>query len=163
VTTVENTDPWAKAGVMFRDSADAGAPFAAVVVTPGKGVTFEWRSSAGGQAQSVTKSGLSAPLWVQLVRSGDTFSASYSTDGVTWVALGTSQTIDMASTALAGLVVTAHNDGLLNTATFDNVSLAVAVDLSGAYNQVGVVSDGTTYSGGGLDGNGNAYSGALLG
>src|SRR5262249_44127992 len=36
--SVQNTDPWAKAGVMVRNDLSAGAPFAAVVVTPGNGV-----------------------------------------------------------------------------------------------------------------------------
>ena len=162
VASVQHTDPWAKAGVMFRDSNAADAPFAAVVVTPGQGVSFEWRA-AGGQAQSATQTGVSAPLWVQLVRSGNTFTASYSTDGVTWVSLGDTQTVVMVSSALAGLAVTAHNNGLLNTATFDNVSLSVPVDLSGSFNQGGILSDGAPVSGGGLDGSGDGYSANLLG
>jgi hypothetical protein len=64
---------------------------------------------------------------------------------------------------LAGLAVTAHNNGLLSTATISNVSLAAAVDLSSSFNQVGLVSDGNAFGAGGLDGNGNVYSANLLG
>src|SRR5262249_4657019 len=47
VASLQNTDSWAKAGVMFRDGTGADAPFAMVVVTPGNGVAFQWRSSRG--------------------------------------------------------------------------------------------------------------------
>jgi hypothetical protein len=126
VTSVQNTDPWAKAGVMFRDSTAAGAPFADVVATPGNGVAFQWRSTAGTTPDNVNISGLSAPVWVQIDRSGDEFTAFYSSDGVTWTQIGDTQTIAMNATALAGLAVTAHNNATLNTATFTNVSLLPA-------------------------------------
>src|SRR5262249_26608285 len=45
VDGLANTDPWAKAGVMFRDSADPTAPFVDLLATPGNGVAFEWRTS----------------------------------------------------------------------------------------------------------------------
>ena len=126
VTGVQNTDPWAKAGLMFRDSADPGASFADVVVTPGNGVAFQWRASAGGPPENVNLTGLSAPVWVQLVRSGDAFSGYYSADGIAWTQIGATQTIAMNSTALAGLAVTAHNNGALSSATFTNVSVLPA-------------------------------------
>jgi regulation of enolase protein 1 (concanavalin A-like superfamily) len=126
VTNVQNTDPWAKAGVMFRDSAAAGAPFADVVATPGNGVAFQWRNTAGAVPNNVNIPGLSAPVWVRLVRSGDDFSAFYSTNGVTWTQVGTTQTVALSTTALAGLAVTAHNNGALNGATFTGVSLLPA-------------------------------------
>jgi hypothetical protein len=124
VSYLQNTDGWAKAGVMFRDSSDPGAVFADVVATPGNGVAFQWRTTANAVPNNVNVTGLSAPVWVQLVRSGDAFTASYSTDGVNWTQLGATQTIAMSPTALAGLAVTAHNNALLNTATFDNVDVA---------------------------------------
>jgi regulation of enolase protein 1 (concanavalin A-like superfamily) len=126
VTGVQNTDPWAKAGVMFRDSEDANAAFADVVATPGNGVSFQWRASAGGTPFNVNVTGLSTPVWTRLVRSGNNFSAFYSTDFVTWTQLGTTQTIAMSSTTLAGLAVTSHNVNALATATFSYVSVLPA-------------------------------------
>jgi beta-glucanase (GH16 family) len=123
VTGVQNTDPWAKAGVMLRASTAANDAFADVVATPGNGVAFEWRAVAGGQAADVHVTGLNAPIWVQLTRVGNAFSGYYSTDGSTWTQIGTSQTIGMPTTVQAGLAVTAHNNGLLNTSTFDNVAV----------------------------------------
>ena len=63
----------------------------------------------------------SAPYWVRLVRSGNTFTGYSSADGVTWTQVG-SINLTMASSATAGLAVTAHNNSVLNTATFDSVS-----------------------------------------
>ena len=126
VTSLTNTNPWAKAGVMFRDSTAAGAVFADVLVTRGNGVAFEWRGTTGGQANDVNIAGLSAPLWVQLARQGNDFSGYYSTDGVNWAQVGTTQTITMSATALAGLALTSHNTAAVATAVFTNVSVLPA-------------------------------------
>ena len=121
VASVQNTDPWAKAGVMIRESTNANAANAFVAVTPGNGVTWQYRASTGGSSGNNNTTGLSAPYWVKLVRSGNTFTGYRSPNGVTWTQQGTSQTFAMAATACVGLVVTAHNSSRLNTATFDNV------------------------------------------
>src|SRR5512140_1758188 len=68
VLSVQNTHVWAKAGVMIRGSLDANAVNAFFAVTPGNGVTFQYRSSTGGGCNNSTASG-SAPYWVKLVRS----------------------------------------------------------------------------------------------
>src|SRR5207253_9283614 len=73
VTAVANTNAWAKAGVMLRNDDTPGSAFANVDVTPGNGVTFQWRSTAGAAAASVTIAGLAAPLWVKVARYGNTF------------------------------------------------------------------------------------------
>ena len=70
VVSVQNIDPWSKAGVMIRASLDAGAANAFIAVTPGNGVTWQYRSSAGGGTSWNQTGGLSAPYWVKLVRSG---------------------------------------------------------------------------------------------
>jgi hypothetical protein len=61
VLTVEYTDPWAKAGVMFRDDATPGSMFATVEATPGNGVNFQWRNAPGGQCGNSEVGGISAP------------------------------------------------------------------------------------------------------
>ena len=123
VVTQQNTDSWAKAGVMMRSSTAANAIFADVVITPGNGVSFQWRSATGGYAADVAIAGVAAPRFVKLVRSANVFTAFYSSDGIHWVQIGTAQTIAMPTTATAGLAVTSHNASKLSTATFDNVSL----------------------------------------
>jgi autotransporter-associated beta strand protein len=123
VNSLTNTDSWTKAGVMFRNDTTAGSAYADVVATEGQGVAFQWRTSAGGGCNYAQIGGINVPVWVELVRSGSNFSGYYSTNGTTWTQVGTTQTVTMNNTALAGLAVTAHNNGLLDTATFTNVSL----------------------------------------
>jgi hypothetical protein len=123
VTAIANTDAWAKAGVMLRSDDTPGSPFANVNVTAGHGVIFEWRNTAGAAAASVTIAGVVAPAWVRVTRFGNNFSGFYSTDGSHWTQIGTSQTIAMNATALAGLAVTAHNNDTLNGATFAGVAV----------------------------------------
>jgi len=122
VGTLQGTDPWAKAGVMIRESTASNARNAAVFVTPGNGLSFQWRSAAGGSTSLSTVTGATAPYWVKLTRVGNTFTASYSVNGSTWFQLGSPQTIAMGTTATIGLAVTSHVSATLAVATFSNIS-----------------------------------------
>ena len=122
VTSLQNTDPWAKAGLMFRNDSTVGSVNVSVVATAGQGVSFQWRSTAGGSSSFTPNGGFTAPIWLKLIRSGSTFTGSYSSDGATWIQVG-NQTVAMNGTVMAGLDVTAHNNSALNTATFTNFSL----------------------------------------
>jgi regulation of enolase protein 1 (concanavalin A-like superfamily) len=126
VSTLQNTDPSAKAGVMIRESAAAGSINAAVVVTPGHGVSLQWRSSTDGSTSSASNGAslLAAPCYVMLTRSGNTFSGYQSSDGQTWSAVG-SATIGMASNVLLGVAATSHNNAVTTRAMIDNVLLSV--------------------------------------
>ena len=121
VASVQNVDPWSKAGIMIRESLNANAANAFIAVTPGNGVAWQTRSSTGGATVNSTTASLVAPYWVKLVRSGNTFTGYRSPDGVTWTPQGTN-TISMASTTYVGLALTSHNNSTLCTATFDNVT-----------------------------------------
>ncbi len=122
VVSVQNTDPWAKAGVMIRDGTSSNAKHAMMVVTPGNGVSFQQRTTAGGSSTDTTSGGKTAPYWVRLARSSSTFTAYYSSNGTSWTQIGTS-TISMSTTVQFGLAVTAHNNSALCTAVIDNVSV----------------------------------------
>ena len=122
VVSVQNVDPWSKAGVMIRESTNANAANAFIAVTPGNGVTWQTRSTTGGSSGNAATAGLSAPYWVKLVRSGNTFTGYRSPDGTNWIQQGTA-TFTMASTAYIGLALTSHNSSSLCIATFDNVTV----------------------------------------
>ena len=122
VAGVTNTDVWAKAGVMIRESLSAGSRHAAMLVSSGKGLAFQRRTSTGGVSTHTGGGSSTAPYWVRLTRSGSTVSAYKSTNGVDWALVGT-DTIAMSSTVYVGLAVTSHNDGVLATATVSNVSV----------------------------------------
>lgn len=64
-----------------------------------------------------------APHWVRLSRSGDVLTSSESADGITWNELE-SWVIPMANQVYIGLAVTSHDDGVLTTATFDDISVS---------------------------------------
>src|SRR5262249_50742816 len=121
VTAVGNTNPLAKAGVMIRNGVAPDAPYAMVAVTPAGGIVFQRRLSAGGDTDTTTDAGFTAPYWVRLVRSGDDFTAYRSDDGVTWIQVGNPVTIPMTGDVFAGLALTAHDDTVINASTFDNV------------------------------------------
>lgn len=122
VATVQNTDPWAKAGVMIRQTTAAGSRCAAVVITPSNGVAFQRRTSTGGSTTSTVVSGIAAPRWVRLTRTSNTFRGYYSSDGVNWTQIGGSVSISMGTSTTLGLAVTSHNDGVLCTSTMDGVT-----------------------------------------
>ena len=48
VDSLQNTNVWAKAGVMIREDLAGDAPNALVATTPGNGTTFQWRATRGG-------------------------------------------------------------------------------------------------------------------
>lgn len=121
VTSVANTDPWAKAGVMIRQNLTAGSANAMVAITPGNGASFQWRSTANGSMTQSSSGGITAPYWVKLVRSGSSFRGYVSSDGGAWNQVGTAQTISMSGAIFVGLPVTSHNNTNLCAATFDNV------------------------------------------
>jgi glucuronoarabinoxylan endo-1,4-beta-xylanase len=121
VTGLQDIDPWSKAGVMIRDSVAANGANAFVGVTPGNGVTWQYRSADGGGTTYNNTTGPSAPYWVKLVRSGNTFTGYCSANGTTWTQQGTA-TFTIGASALVGLAVTSHNPSYVCTATFDNVT-----------------------------------------
>jgi hypothetical protein len=112
------TDPWAQAGVMVRNDSTAASANVSLMVTPGNGVSFRYRLTAGAQTQQINVTGITPPEWVRISRSANIFTAAYSPDGFSWTQIGSPQTIVMTNPVLAGLAVTAHNNALMNTGAF---------------------------------------------
>src|SRR5208337_1828529 len=115
---------YSQAGAMIRETLDPSATNVYTQFHQGQ-VYFTFRSSSGGST-SQTGGGPSTPLpyWVKVVRSGSTFSGYASSDGVNWVQEGTSQTITMAQNVYIGLAVSSGYNQILETVTFDNVSVS---------------------------------------
>jgi autotransporter-associated beta strand protein len=111
-------------GIMMRETLNANS--AEIQMTLGdlgvREAKVGIRASAGailnhwnGNDYTVT------PVWYRLKRSGNTFTAYESSDGVTWFAVR-SVTITMATTYYAGLVLV-NGFSTANDATFDHVIL----------------------------------------
>jgi hypothetical protein len=125
-----NADPWAKAGLMIRESLDPGSRFGMALATPANGVHFFWRrgyrrddpdnlSSAEGTGADTVY-----PLFLQVTRVGDTIAAFQSEDGTSYLPVGEPVTFpNLAKTTFAGFAVTARSEGRLLTAKFDAPSV----------------------------------------
>jgi regulation of enolase protein 1 (concanavalin A-like superfamily) len=128
VDSLTNTNNFAKAGVMMRETLDAGARNVFALVTPvaSNGFRLQARTAAGGTTSTPAKAGSAAGTgWVRLARTGSTFTASYSANGGTWTQLGT-VSVSMGSTIYLGLAATSHANGTFTTARFSNVTSSSA-------------------------------------
>jgi N-acetylneuraminic acid mutarotase len=121
VVSQQNTNGWAKSGVMIRESLSLSSRFAIAAITPSNGAAFQRRVATGGSCSSNTIS-VAKPGWVKLTRTGSQIAAYASSDGVTWKLIGTT-TISMANNVYVGVFVCAHDNTKLNTSSFDNVSV----------------------------------------
>ncbi len=124
VESLTRSDAWSKAGVMIRESLDAGSKHASVVVTPDNSCSQQYRNATSGASASAdwTGAAVKAPYWVRVTRTGNSFKTETSPDGKTWKALGNDQNITMTANVYIGLCVTSHNANAYSTAEFSNVS-----------------------------------------
>jgi regulation of enolase protein 1 (concanavalin A-like superfamily) len=120
VVRMQNTNTWAKAGVMIRESVGSGAPNAVVDLVPSGAIEFLARTTWGTATIVGGTSTQAPPAWVKLTRNGDTFTASVSADGSDWQVVG-SQIVWMSRAVVVGLAVTSHDTSALNASVFDNV------------------------------------------
>jgi hypothetical protein len=141
VLSVENTDDWAKAGIMIRETLDADSRFAAVYITPTKadgtaehGCRFQMRAITGGSATSDSsptlvateeQMAITSPYWVKLERTGmNEFNAYYSSDPATdpWhLMVWSPRVIQMTNDVYIGLALTGHNPDAICKAEFSDV------------------------------------------
>ena len=122
ILSIGESDPWAKAGLMIRESLDANAKNAFVASTSGGRWSFQHRANTAdetlGNLNESTE--FSFPHWLRLTRRANDFYGYYSVDGVNWELIG-SANIDIPDQVLLGIASTAHNNNLLNEVVFDQV------------------------------------------
>ncbi|SDJ62431.1 ABC transporter permease subunit [Streptomyces indicus] len=95
---------WAKAGLLLKKSTAQGAPYAAVMVTPGHGVRFQHdfvHDTAGSEGD-----GVATARWLRLVRDGTRITGYESADGSGWQRVGSADVPGLDGTVQAGLFVT---------------------------------------------------------
>ena len=149
VISVDNTYPWAKAGVMIRETLDVGSKFAAVYITPGNGCRFQARMDTDINAISDTgvvsteQTTITAPYWVKLERdiSGN-FRGYYSSNGATWQPMTWNpQYITMSSNVYIGLALTSHDNSTIGEAKFSDVRITGTVGPLWANQDIGIASN----------------------
>jgi hypothetical protein len=116
-----------QAGVMFRAGTNPVDPFVEIAQTSAGSLVLEYRTASGGAVTTQTLGGLSVGSeYVELVRNGSTFTASYGSDGIHWTSLGGSPVsiTAMPATANVGLMASAGYNPQLTDATFANVSVS---------------------------------------
>jgi outer membrane protein assembly factor BamB len=144
VLRVTRTNDWAKAGVMIRESLDAGSAHAMMAVSPGNGANFFNRKAKDGETEGESFGNVGgAPYWVRIERKPlddglFQFTGFASADGKSWEKVGNPATVAMGPACLVGMAVTSHakstpppgvdpdDDSPLQdlcTATFDSVVL----------------------------------------
>jgi hypothetical protein len=149
VLSVDNTDPWAKAGVMIRETLDPGSKFAAVYITTGNGCRFQARTDTDVDATSDTsvvtteQTAITAPYWIKLERDvAGNFRGYYSANGSNWTPISWNpQNISMSSNIYIGLAVTAHNAGAVCEAKFSNVTTTGSVAGQWSHQDIGITSN----------------------
>jgi len=143
VESVENTNAWAKAGVMIRNTLDASSVHAMMCVSATSGVSFQRRPELGGASASDNDpGGLAAPYWIKIERSmAGNFVAYSSADGSTWQKLGLSEPIQMNTNVYIGLAVTSHDAALTCQAVFSNVTTTGTVGPQWANQDIGILSN----------------------
>lgn len=161
--TTESLPPWAKAGIIVKESLVPGSPYAAVMATGGHGVRMQddYTHDKAGLPGMVSHE---SPRWLRLVRTGDRLTGSVSADGSTWTEIGTARLLGSAPTVQAGLFATtpqAKND----TSAGPGFSPAVATGTFGRPDLVGDWSPGdwTGIQVGGDAGTSGSYTNTLRG
>ncbi len=124
IVSQENTDTWAKAGLMFRDNAEPNSAFVMLCVTPANGISLQWRRDRGEACEKKDFSAASLPVYFKLSKKGSTFSAYKSADGKQWDLLGdVTLNNSFPNQYRAGLEVCSHNTARLSLVRFDHVEI----------------------------------------
>ncbi len=143
VENVDNTNGWAKAGVMIRETLNADSKHAMMIVSAASGVSFQRRpDETGGASADDTTADITAPYWVKLERDlAGNFSGYSSADGVSWQKVGLAEPVQMASNVYIGLAVTSHDAALTCQAVLSNVSTSGNVTGQWASQDIGIESN----------------------
>ena len=124
-----NPDPWAKTGLMFRETIDPKSKFIMLCMTPGNGISMQWRESTGKGCNKKDFTAIDLPAYFKLSRQGLTFKAYKSIDGIQRDFLGeVAFSESFAEKYLIGLEVVSHSTHMMNISKFDQVKVEAIAD-----------------------------------
>ncbi len=142
IESLQNTDGFAKGGVMIRNSLDPDSAYTSLLLTPANGVRFQYRQNAGGITDREFDDTLVAPYWVKLERDvGSGFRGYTSPDGINWQQFTLRPSVTMSSDVYIGLALTSHNAALTCTAEFSNVTTTGSISGQWTNQDIGIVSN----------------------
>ena len=126
VQTLSSGDPWAKAGLMVRESLDPRSRFAGVLATPSiAGCLFEYRQTTGGVSVATGSFPVNYPqTWLRLKRDNSLFTGYASRDGDTWAELG-AVTLNFTNVVYYGLAVSSHSSNSTASVEFRDLGNVV--------------------------------------
>ena len=133
VVAHQNLTGFGKAGIMVRNNiSGAGTTPEGVILfeSPSGGIQLEWSNNGGTFINAVTPANGTiadkVPVWLKLVRAGDTYTGSYSFDGTTWTAVGSATLTAQADTQDAGMFVVSHVSGNPAQAFFNTFTVTAS-------------------------------------
>ena len=127
VVSLQDSNPWAKAGLMIREGTAAGARHAFCFVTPGNGVGFIRRTATNATSAYTAGSRSTVPRWLRLVRAGASITGAESADGVAWTTVG-AVSLALPAAVRIGLALTSGDNHRLCTGVFDLVQITQAAN-----------------------------------
>lgn len=132
ITSMDNTDVAAKAGIMFRESLSDDARFTGLFMQPNNRIASTWRGAAAWSKTNISWNNppggyldhyvAGRPYWLKLEKTGSRITAYHSFDSISWTCLSAVE-IPMAEPLYVGLCVSSHNTSALSTAVFDGVAI----------------------------------------
>ena len=145
----ENTNSWAKSGIMVKNDLTSSASstgYVFMVGTPGNGYSFQWDSDNDGYLdQSSTVDSVVYPSKLRLQKNGDTFTGYYSKDGgSSWTEVETQSIGSAENVQEVGLSHTSHSSGTLGKAVFDDFYLGSDMYEKNGYYRSGLIDMGKT-------------------
>ena len=146
---------WTKVGVMIREDLEPNSPHAFSMLTPPGRTALQHRPARAQRSNSAhsDEGKITYPYWVKIERSGNNFTAYYSSNGTTWIPQPNDETLDpdttasnpanfaMNSNVYIGLALTSNNVNATVQAQFSNVTTTGTVTGQWQAEDIGVTSN----------------------
>jgi alpha-galactosidase len=124
VNSQTNSDPWAKAGLMFRETSNANSSFVMLIISPSNGLRLQYRDGTGNYCNDVNYENYTLPIFLKLDKTDTAFVAYKSTDGSNWTTLGNYKNQQPFNKNFKlGLLVNGHSTLNIGQANFDSVTI----------------------------------------
>ena len=123
VAGIQFTDPWARAGLMMRESLSPDSRGVFFSVTAARGGVCHWREASGEESSISLDGQMRVPCWLKLRRDGEVFTAFKSAEGKSW-SLVERMPMPAASRMFVGMAAVSMKEGVLSQSVFEQVEEA---------------------------------------